>query len=698
MQQYRGVFYVTIILFKENFYMFKIKSLGLRISAYVTMITFVLLLTFGVFIGKYFTYQVKALKSDKLQTIAFEVSNEVGDYFDEYLQLLKPYTYNAALSDMLMEVSRSEEMASHPNFSSIIRSLGMLQANEEGIMTAWFYDTDAEILINHEGNPPSEGFKASERVWYAPIMKEGQSFTITSPYIDTFSGEHIVTLAEPIKVGNNIIGVMGMNIKFDTLIELAQSIQVGETGYLTLLGADDTILYHDDPAYILQPISEIGVDSHLLNLVQSNIKGVTEYTSSKDTLHGATDMCEVSGWKVVASLPNSEFLKEVRLATNVLVIGLAIILVIIGAAIFFAIFKEMKGLKVIEAYCLQLAKGDFTFTISDKLLSRADELGGLANNFVKMKSSISGLINQVNTSGVEVNHSSQDLLENLTQMARVAEELAGGVASIAEGANTQSHQIQTGLDKTQQLDGSIQQNLTNISLLEQSTKAVDVAVVDGTHILDQLIQNTGLIQEVALSVQDSIGSINTYSHKIEEMNETIGAIANQTNLLALNAAIEAARAGEAGSGFAVVASEIKKLAEQSAISSEQINQVVSEIQLLIVSAVEQVKVCSDTVTTQVDYVASTQGQYETIQNSVLETQHNLRDLTQTATEMSENKNHILDLLTSLSEISEEYAASTEESSANIEEQSATIENLTEECRKLATLSDELLASLTQFKL
>ena len=42
--------------------------------------------------------------------------------------------------------------------------------------------------------------------------------------------------------------------------------------------------------------------------------------------------------------------------------------------IFIAIFKEMKGLKVIEAYCLQLAKGDFTFTISDKLLSRADEL------------------------------------------------------------------------------------------------------------------------------------------------------------------------------------------------------------------------------------------------------------------------------------------------------------------------------------
>lgn len=88
----------------------------------------------------------------------------------------------------------------------------------------------------------------------------------------------------------------------------------------------------------------------------------------------------------------------------------------------------------------------------------------------------------------------------------------------------------------------------------------------------------------------------------------------------------------------------------------------------------------------------------TIKSSVLTTQNNLGDLEQTAKVMNENKDEMLRLLTALSQIAEEYAASTEESSANVEEQSATIENLTEECRKLATLSDELLASLTQFKL
>lgn len=676
----------------------KIKSLGVRISIYIILITSVLMLIFGATIGSYFKKQVIALKTDKLETIASDVTVEVNDYFQDYLQLLTPFTYNPMLSEMLRESSSHEALSNHPNYGAIIETMDVLQENEDVVMAAWFYDVDADILLNHQGQVPAKGYKASERLWYGPIMKEGKDVALTPPYIDTFTGEHIVSLAKPIKVNNQIIGITGMNIKIDTIIDIAKSIQVGETGYLTLLTADDTIFYHENAEYILQPISEIGVDDNLLNLVQANIKGTTEYTNSSDILYGAIDICELNGWKVIASLPSSEFLKEVSLIINVIIVGLVTILVVTGIAIFLCVQKQMQALKLLGTYCVQLAKGDFTFNIANQLCSRADELGMLANNFMTMKSNVSTLINQVNESGVEVNQSSQELLENLTQMARVAEDLAGGVANIAEGASTQAHEIQSGLEKTNLLADNIQHNIANINALEESTQAVDTAVTDGQHILNELIQNTGFIQEATSQVQTSIESINTYSHKIEEMNETIGTIAHQTNLLALNAAIEAARAGEAGSGFAVVASQIKKLAEQSAASSQEINQVVSDIQSLIISAVEQVQTCSNTVMDQVNHVDHTRGQYDTIKSSVLTTQNNLEDLEQTAKVMSENKDEMLRLLTALSQIAEEYAASTEESSANVEEQSATIENLTEECRKLATLSDELLASLTQFKL
>ncbi|CDM70105.1 Methyl-accepting chemotaxis sensory transducer [Clostridium bornimense] len=102
-------------------------------------------------------------------------------------------------------------------------------------------------------------------------------------------------------------------------------------------------------------------------------------------------------------------------------------------------------------------------------------------------------------------------------------------------------------------------------------------------------------KESTNSVTDAVNSVANNLIEIEKMNQAIRSITEQTNLLALNAAIEASRAGELGKGFAVVAEEIRKLAEETAISAKQIDEVIKTIRNTTNIAVEKVKETSITV-------------------------------------------------------------------------------------------------------
>ena len=114
-------------------------------------------------------------------------------------------------------------------------------------------------------------------------------------------------------------------------------------------------------------------------------------------------------------------------------------------------------------------------------------------------------------------------------------------------------------------------------------------IVENTHnVVKEADKTLASMQEINNKVNNTakiILALGEKSQAIGNITKIIDDIADQTNLLALNAAIEAARAGDAGQGFAVVASEVKKLAERSTESTEDIRQLITEIQAETNSAV-----------------------------------------------------------------------------------------------------------------
>jgi methyl-accepting chemotaxis protein len=199
-------------------------------------------------------------------------------------------------------------------------------------------------------------------------------------------------------------------------------------------------------------------------------------------------------------------------------------------------------------------------------------------------------------------------------------------------------------------------------------------------------------------IYDIILRTNEGTNKISEASSVIASIAEQTNLLSLNASIEAARAGELGKGFAVVASEIKKLAGQSAQSTDYIDGIVRELQETVSKAVASIQKVNEISREQSESVGNTKKKYEAIDAAMGEANGAMQQLNESEELMTKAKNDILDMLQTLSAIAEENAASTEEASSAMVEQSSSMEELAKSSEKLALLASSLQEIITKFKL
>jgi methyl-accepting chemotaxis protein len=151
---------------------------------------------------------------------------------------------------------------------------------------------------------------------------------------------------------------------------------------------------------------------------------------------------------------------------------------------------------------------------------------------------------------------------------------------------TRVAQIATSMEEMSMTVNEVARNTTNAS-----DSAIKVAqnAHDGQKIVSQAVREMQRVAEIVRSSATIVGNLGMKSEKIGEIVNVITEIADQTNLLALNAAIEAARAGEQGRGFAVVADEVKRLAEGTVASANQIRTMVSEIQAETQQAVASIE-------------------------------------------------------------------------------------------------------------
>jgi methyl-accepting chemotaxis protein len=186
--------------------------------------------------------------------------------------------------------------------------------------------------------------------------------------------------------------------------------------------------------------------------------------------------------------------------------------------------------------------------------------------------------------------------------------------------------------------------------------------------------------------------------RISKFVEVINGVAQKTNLLALNATIEAARAGEYGRGFAVVAEEIRKLADSTTISADEITDLVDGIRAegqQVQSSMGQVIAEMESGREAVD---RTNQAFSAITANAEGTRTKANSIAELAEQQISSAEQITRAIDEIDKVVSDNAAATEQVSAATQQQSASMEELAQSAQNLSTMSESMLQIVKQFKL
>jgi methyl-accepting chemotaxis protein WspA len=215
-----------------------------------------------------------------------------------------------------------------------------------------------------------------------------------------------------------------------------------------------------------------------------------------------------------------------------------------------------------------MSAGDFRQRIH---IIRRDELGLLGEGINRMADDLTGLIGQVQQSGVQVNSSATEIAATSKQQQATVTEIAATTAEVGATAS-----------RISATSKELARTMTELSEVAEQTSALALGGQGGLHRMESTMGQIGAASDL---INSRLALLSEKAANIGMVVTTINKVADQTNLLSLNAAIEAEKAGEHGRGFAVVAREIRRLADQTAIATFDIEQIVKEMQSAVSAGV-----------------------------------------------------------------------------------------------------------------
>ena len=577
-----------------------------------------------------------------------EILNNMLDTMVTHAETIaKQYTVIEVLKKVSVEgIDRSDQL-----FNALLKTT---QENLEGIISSsklcdiMLVSAEGKIVLTGISHKEEIETNVSDEIYF----KRGKEKTyFTDLFYNKFVGDNNMYVVTPCHdLLGRFVGCVILEINVKGIYEmLANHEGLGETFETYIVNQENFIV--SESRFIKDAVLKVKVDTLGVNEGLKGKAGIAFYPDYRNIpVIGSWHPIKHINWVLLSEINEKEGLAPMRAATTIQIILVAAAGIMTVIIAIFSAFATVKPVQELIKVSKHIGEGNLD---QDVKVQSYDEIGTLINAFNAMIGNMRILIKQSQESIMRVSSVTAEIMSSSEEQSSGISELAASVGEITSTIG--------------ELSISAKQIAVNA---ESVAKVAEDSETTCHHGMEAVSASIHIMEDIKGVTKDSAGKILSLSEKAQKIGDVLGIIkeiAGETHLLALNASIEASAAGEFGKRFGVVAAEVRRLAERTKISAEEIKGVVSEIQVATNAAVLSTEQGVKNVEKGVDVVQKAGQSIESILNLTKETTDASRQIVMATQQQKSATEQVAGTMKEISEVVGQTAAGLKQSTAAVAE-------------------------------